>query len=83
VRNQSREAVLAESFPWTVTQGVILVVVFLVEEYYPAFDAQWAAEGMLREEMRQNHVRHDAFEGLDRTPDLAPPGNTPLHLLAA
>ncbi len=28
-------------------------------------------EDMLREEMRQNHVRHDAFEVLDRTPPLA------------
>jgi hypothetical protein len=26
---------------------------------------------MLREEMRQNHVRHDAFEVLERTPPLA------------
>ena len=24
--------------------------------------------GLLREEMRQNHVRHDAFEVLERTP---------------
>jgi hypothetical protein len=28
-------------------------------------------EVMLREEMRRNHVRHDAFEVLDRTPPLA------------
>jgi len=28
-------------------------------------------EAMLREEMRRNHVRHDAFEVLDRTPPLA------------
>jgi hypothetical protein len=28
-------------------------------------------EDMLREEMRQNHVRHDALEVLDRTPRLA------------
>jgi hypothetical protein len=28
-------------------------------------------EDMVREEMRQNHVRHDAFEVLDRTPPLA------------
>jgi len=28
-------------------------------------------EDMLREEMRHNHVRHDAFEVLDRTPPLA------------
>ncbi len=30
-------------------------------------------EAMLREEMRQNHVRHDAFEVLERTPPLPPP----------
>ena len=29
VWNQSREAVLAEPFPWTVTQGVILVLVII------------------------------------------------------
>ena len=29
------------------------------------------SEDMLREEMRLNHVRHDAFEVLDRTPPLA------------
>jgi hypothetical protein len=40
-------------------------------------------EDMLREEMKQNHVRHDAFEVLERTPDLAPPGNPPLNLSAA
>ncbi|WP_455235205.1 hypothetical protein, partial [Thiogranum longum] len=40
-------------------------------------------EDMLREEMEQNHVRHDAFEVLDRTPDLAPPGSPPLNLSAA
>ena len=28
-------------------------------------------EDMLRDEMRQNHVRHDAFEVLERTPPLA------------
>ena len=28
-------------------------------------------EAMLREEIRRNHVRHDAFEVLDRTPPLA------------
>ena len=28
-------------------------------------------EAMLREEMQSNHVRHDAFEVLDRTPPLA------------
>jgi len=41
------------------------------------------SEDMLREEMKHNHVRHDAFEVLDRTPDLAPPGNPPLKLSAA
>jgi hypothetical protein len=25
----------------------------------------------VRDEIRQNHVRHDAFEVLDRTPNLA------------
>ena len=40
-------------------------------------------EEMLREEMKFNHVRHDALEVLDRTPDLAPPGNPPLKLSAA
>ena len=29
-------------------------------------------ETMVREQMNQNHVRHDAFEVLDRTPGLAP-----------
>ena len=29
-------------------------------------------EAMVREEMRQNHVRHDAFEVLEQTPPLAP-----------
>jgi hypothetical protein len=28
------------------------------------------SEELLRDEMRKNHVRHDAFEVLDRTPDL-------------
>jgi hypothetical protein len=37
-------------------------------------------EEMLRNEMKQNHVRHDAFEVLDRTPALAPPGQPPLPL---
>ncbi len=40
-------------------------------------------EDMLREEMRLNHVRHDAFEVLEKTPDLAPPGSAPLNLSAA
>jgi hypothetical protein len=40
-------------------------------------------EAMLREEMRRNHVRHDAFEVLAHTPDLAPPGQPPLKLSAA
>ena len=35
-------------------------------------------EDMLRQEMQRNHVRHDAFEVLDRTPPLAPPGLSPL-----
>jgi hypothetical protein len=29
------------------------------------------SEALLREEMRQNHIRHDAFEVLERTPPLA------------
>jgi hypothetical protein len=28
-------------------------------------------EDLLREEMRQNHVRHDALELVERTPPLA------------
>ena len=40
-------------------------------------------EAMLREEMRQDHVRHDAFELVDRAPKLAPPGTPPLALPAA
>jgi hypothetical protein len=40
-------------------------------------------EAMLREQMQLNHVRHDAFEVLARTPDLAPPGRPPLKLSAA
>jgi hypothetical protein len=39
-------------------------------------------ETMLREEMHLNHVRHDAFEVLARTLDLAPPGQPPLKLSA-
>ena len=41
------------------------------------------SESLIQDEMRQNHVRHDAFEVLERTPDLAPPGNPPLNLSAA
>jgi len=40
-------------------------------------------EEMLREEMRQDHVRHDALEVLDRTPALAPPEELPQHFPAA
>jgi hypothetical protein len=29
------------------------------------------SEGQLREEMRQNHIRHDALEMVERTPPLA------------
>jgi hypothetical protein len=39
-------------------------------------------EKMLRDEMKQNHVRHDAFEVLERTPSLAPPGHPPMALPA-
>jgi hypothetical protein len=37
-------------------------------------------EDFLRNEMAQNHVRHDALQVLDNTPDLPPP---PLHPLSA
>jgi hypothetical protein len=43
-------------------------------------DKGLVTEEMLRNEMKQNHVRHDAFEVLDRTPALAPPGQPPLPL---
>jgi len=43
-------------------------------------DAKLVTEDMLRNEMQLNHVRHDAFEVLDRTPALAPPGGPPLAL---
>jgi hypothetical protein len=38
------------------------------------------SEAMLRHEMNENHVRHDAFDVLARTPALAPPGQPPLAL---
>ena len=38
-------------------------------------------EQFLREEMRQNHVRHDAFEVLESTPDLPAPEYHPLQQL--
>ena len=37
-------------------------------------------EAMLRQEMRLNHVRHDAFEVLQTTPPLAPAPNLPMAL---
>ena len=37
------------------------------------------SEDFIREQMRLNHVRHDAFEVLERTPDLPP---APLHPLS-
>ena len=37
-------------------------------------------EDFLRKEMAQNHVRHDALEVLERTPDLPP---APLHPLSS
>ncbi len=43
-------------------------------------EAGTVTEDMLRAEMGANHVRHDAFEVLERTPDLAPPGRPPLQL---
>ena len=39
-------------------------------------------EAELRAEMAANHLRHDAFEVLERTPDLAPPPAPPLALSA-
>ena len=36
------------------------------------------SEDMLREEMRANHVRHDALEVLERTPDLPPAPQHPM-----
>ena len=39
-------------------------------------------EQELRQEMAVNHLRHDAFEVLERTPDLAPPPAPPLALSA-
>jgi hypothetical protein len=41
------------------------------------------SEALLREEMHQNHVRHDALVVLERTPPLAPPPNPPMVLPAA
>lgn len=40
-------------------------------------------EEMIREEIQQNHVRHDALELLERTKPLAPPPNPPLELPVA
>ncbi|HHH40097.1 MAG TPA: hypothetical protein ENK50_11065 [Sedimenticola sp.] len=40
-------------------------------------------EEMIRLEMHQNHVRHDALEVLERTPPLAPPPGPPMELPAA
>lgn len=37
------------------------------------------SETLLREEMAKNHVRHDALEVLERTPDLPPAPTHPLH----
>ena len=35
-------------------------------------DQGTVSEEMIREQMNPNHVRHDAFEVLDKTPPLAP-----------
>jgi hypothetical protein len=40
------------------------------------------SEDMLRSEMAKNHVRHDAFEVLERTPDLPPAPTHPLEGLS-
>jgi len=42
-------------------------------------DSGQVTESFLRDEMRKNHVRHDALEVLKRTPDLPP---TPAHPLS-
>ena len=39
-------------------------------------------EDMLKDQMARNHVRHDAFEVLERTPPLAPAPNPPMELPA-
>jgi hypothetical protein len=39
-------------------------------------------EQMLRHEMSENHVRHDAMEIIERTPPLAPAPNPPMELPA-
>ncbi len=41
-------------------------------------DRRIISEAFLREEMARNHVRHDAFEVLERTPDLPPAPQHPL-----
>ena len=46
-------------------------------------DAGQITEAELRAEMEQNHLRHDAFEVLERTRPLAPPPEPPLALPAA
>ena len=65
--------------------GTFLPAQAVPEEYdnRTAEYGRLVSEDMLREEMKHNHVRHDAFEVLDRTPDLAPPGTPPLKLSAA
>ncbi len=40
------------------------------------------SEDLLREEMRKNHVRHDAFEVIEHTPPLAPAPEPPMALPA-
>jgi len=40
------------------------------------------SEDMLRDEMKHNHVRHDALQVLERTPALAPPPEPPMALPA-
>ena len=41
-------------------------------------DNGMVTESFLREEMRLNHVRHDAIDVLKNTPDLPPPPRHPL-----
>jgi len=46
-------------------------------------EAGIVTEELLRDEMRQNHVRHDAFEVIEHTPPLAPTPDPPMTLPAA
>ena len=45
-------------------------------------DQGLVSEEMLRQEMANNHVRHDAMEVLEKTKPLAPTPNPPMELPA-